>query len=56
MTFEAGRGALMGLMLESALLATLQACACGLVAAAAAVGVVKGCQKAVPAEKVTPSF
>jgi hypothetical protein len=56
MMFEAGRGELMGLWLVGALLVTLQAGVFGLEAAAAAEGVVEGCQKAVPAVKVTPSF
>jgi hypothetical protein len=56
MMFEAGRGAVMGLWLVGALLATLQAGAFGLEAAAAAVGAVEGCQKAVPTAKVTLSF
>jgi hypothetical protein len=43
-------------MLEGALLTTWQAGAFGLEAAAAAVGVVEDCQKAIPAGNVTPSF
>jgi hypothetical protein len=56
MMFEAGKGAAIGLMLEGAVLVTWQAAACGLEAAAAAVGVVKGCQRAVPTGNATPSF
>jgi hypothetical protein len=56
MMLEAGQGAVIGLMLEGAVLETWQAGALGLDAAAAAMGVVAGCQKAVPAENVTLSF
>jgi hypothetical protein len=56
MMLEAGRGAVMGLWLVGALITTLQAGAFGLEAAAAVVGAVEGCQKAVPTGKVTLSF
>ena len=56
MMLEAGKGAVIGLMLEGALLATWQAGGLVLEAAAAAVGVVEGCQKAVPGAKEVVSF
>lgn len=56
MMLVAGRGALIGLMLEGALLATLQAGAVGVEEADTAVVVFEDCQRAVPAGKVTLSF